>query len=80
MHELVHLLRYCGFELEVGFSADVHHNHAGDFFPVDRVAPLLEFRAPDLGQYLFVRVRNERPPGQKRPQWLYRSYPPGELE
>jgi hypothetical protein len=33
-----------------------------------------------LGQYLFSRSRNARPSGTKRPAWLYRSYPAGELE
>jgi hypothetical protein len=34
----------------------------------------------DLGQYLFWRSRNVRPSGNRRPAWLYRSYPAGELE
>jgi SAM-dependent methyltransferase len=79
-HELTQLLKYCGFEVEISFTADVHHNHAGNFFKVDAVAPLLEFRSSDLGQYLFFRARNAGPSGDKRPGWLYRSYPAGELE
>jgi 2-polyprenyl-3-methyl-5-hydroxy-6-metoxy-1,4-benzoquinol methylase len=79
-HELAELVRYCGFEIEACFSADVHHNPASNFFAVERVADLIRFRSEDLGQYLFMRARNSGPARVKRPQWLYRSYPPGELE
>lgn len=79
-HELAALLSYCGFELEVLFSADVHENHAGNFCALDAVGALVKFREHDLGQYLFSRSRNSRSARAKRPAWLYRSYPPGELE
>ena len=79
-HELAQLLTYCGFEVETLFSADVHENHASNFFPVERVRALVEFRADDLGQYLFSRSRSTRASGAKRPSWLYRSYPSSELD
>ena len=79
-HELAQLLQYCGFEVEELFSADVHKNYSSTFFSIEQVAGLVRFRANDLGQYLFSRSRNARPSGTKRPAWLYRSYPAGELE
>ena len=79
-HELALLLDYCGFEIDVMFSADVHENRANDFAEVSAIADLLRKRENDLGQYLFVQARSARAGGTKRPDWLYRSYPPGELE
>ncbi len=79
-HDLARLLEYCGFQVETLFSADVHGNEAANFFPLEKVAPLLRPREHDLGQYLFSRARSARPAGSKRPSWLYRSYPKGELE
>jgi SAM-dependent methyltransferase len=79
-HELAQLLNYCGFEVEVLFSADVHENLAANFFSLDAVVPLVKRREADLGQYLFLRSRNNAPSRTKRPGWLYRSFPPGDLE
>jgi SAM-dependent methyltransferase len=79
-HELALLLDYCGFEIETMFSADVHENAADRYFPIAQVGPLLKHREHDLGQYLFVRAVNNRLAKAKRPEWLYRSYPAGELE
>lgn len=79
-HELTQLLSYCGFEVEASFSADVHQNLTGDFFSLDAIIPLVQRRKEDLGQYLFLRSRNSDPGRSKRPSWLYRSFPPGELE
>jgi SAM-dependent methyltransferase len=79
-HELVQLLEYCGFDIEIFFSADVHENQANNFVPVSSVQALVTHRGSDLGQYLFVRAINARAPKLKRPSWLYRSYPLGELE
>lgn len=79
-HELYQLLDYCGFDLETLFSADVHENGAGNYYPVERVVEQLRPRENDLGQYLFLSAVNERPARAKRPAWLYRSYPPGEIE
>lgn len=79
-HELALLLDYCGFDLEVLFSADVHENISSNIFPVEQILPLVRFREHDLGQYLFSRSRNCRAAGSKRPGWLYRSYPAADLE
>ena len=77
--ELAKLLGYAGFEIEVLFTADVHENLAAHFARLEQVAPLVNFRANDLGQYLFSRSSNDRASEPKRPAWLYRSYPPTEL-
>jgi SAM-dependent methyltransferase len=79
-HELTLLLEYCGFEVEIFFSADVHENISSSLFSVETMVPLVTFRENDLGQYLFLRASNARPAKGRRPGWLYRSYPPGELE
>jgi SAM-dependent methyltransferase len=79
-HELHLLLGYCGFDIEAMFTADVHPNNAAGFFPVEPVIPLLKAREQDLGQYIFVRCRANRPSRSKKPSWLYRSYPDKELE
>jgi SAM-dependent methyltransferase len=79
-HELALLLRYCGFDVEVLFSADVHENITSSLFSLDDIVPLVKFRQHDLGQYLFTRSRNSRAARRKRPAFLYRSYPPGELD
>lgn len=79
-HELTLLLDYCGFDIDLAFSADVHENVADRYSPVAQVADLLKHREHDLGQYLFVRAVNARPAKTRRPGWLYRSYPPGQLE
>lgn len=79
-HELYQLLDYCGFDIEIMFSADVQTNHANGYYPLAKIIPLVSFREMDLGQYIFVRCRNARPCKNKRPSWLYRSYPLDQLE
>jgi SAM-dependent methyltransferase len=83
-HELAQLLGYMGFAVEELFTADVHENHAADWSSdphlLVRLAPMLRFRQHDLGQYVFARARNAGPAGARRPSFLYRSYPAGELE
>jgi len=78
--ELAKLLAFCGFEMQTLFSADVHTNNAAMFFPLEKTLPLVEFRKFDLGQYLFSRSQNMGIARAGRPSWLYRSYPPGELQ
>jgi SAM-dependent methyltransferase len=79
-HELHLLLKYCGFDVETMFTADVHENRANEFCRLDLLTEMLKFRESDLGQYIFVRCHARRAPSTKRPSWLYRSYPQGELE
>jgi SAM-dependent methyltransferase len=74
-HELVRLLEYCGYAVEIIFAADVHANLTQNFFPIDGLIGLVIGRKHDLGQYLFVRARKAVPPRLRRPSWLYRSHP-----
>jgi SAM-dependent methyltransferase len=76
--ELSLLLPACGFEVDVMYSADVYANHRNHYLRV--LSKLLRGRGHDLGQYIFVRARSTGPARNKRPRWLYRSYPDGELE
>jgi SAM-dependent methyltransferase len=79
-HELDQLLKFEGFEPQVCFTADVHANNAQSFCDVKRISSFIKFRETDLGQYIFIKakVKPENLPS-KRPNWLYRSYPDGEL-
>ena len=71
--ELELLLEHAGFGIETIFSADVHANQAGRFFPLSRLSRLVPCRARDLGQYLFVRARKRGAARPGVPAWLYRS-------
>jgi SAM-dependent methyltransferase len=77
--ELQRLLEYAGFWIEKAFTADVHANFATWFVPLSVCRSVLK-RTDDLGQYLFVRALKGRPPRSRKPFWLYRSYPDGELD
>ena len=82
MHELYLMLQWCGFDLEKQFTADVHENASLNYISnasLEQIRPLLEFRRNDLGQYLFTRSIKKQAPKPKKPSWLYRSYPAGEL-
>jgi len=74
-HELITLLNYVGFDCERSFSADVHHNATEKFVDITKIFKILEFRKPDLGQYIFIKARNTERNGTKLPSWLFRSYP-----
>lgn len=79
-HELDQLLRFEGYELTVCFTADVHANNAQAFTQVEKIAELLRFRENDLGQYIFIKaIAKAGEQCTRRPNWLYRSYPEGEL-
>jgi len=79
-HELYHLMHKLGFDAKKFFTADVHDNRASAYCDVDRIVPLVRFREHDLGQYLFSKWRNARDAEPLKPSWLYRSYPPDELD
>ena len=79
-HELVHLLQFEGFDSVDHFTADVHDNRAQDFCDIQIITPLIEFRAGDLGQYIFLKAKaSSRVAPENRPLWLYRSFPEGDL-
>jgi SAM-dependent methyltransferase len=74
-HELVHLLRFAGFDEECSFTADsLPEDYDARPFATE-LAPLLRGRWDDLGQYLFVRAHRVRPPADGLPEFLYRSWP-----
>lgn len=79
-HELNGMLEYCGFSVEIMFTADVHVNRADDYFKIDPLTASLRPRENDLGQYIFVRARRTAIPKSKKPSWLYRSYSPAEID
>ncbi len=74
-HELNWLLHYTGFEVETFFTLDASPDNASSYFDVEKLKPLVQFRAHDLGCYMFVRAIKRRNVGPtlKRPMWLYRS-------
>jgi SAM-dependent methyltransferase len=78
-HELHRLLDFAGFEVDYSLTADGHPTDHVRWPRFTVVAPLVAFRGPDLGHYLFVRARATRPPQEKLPSFLYRSRPEGEI-
>ncbi len=80
--ELRRLLEYLGFGVDVLFTADVHPSWVDDGVPVARYAGLLQRREKELGQYIFLKARNQlhRPCSVKKPAFLYRSYPAEQLD
>lgn len=79
-HELATLLEFLGFSIERIFTSDIHANDAFLFGDPTTLMPLVQHRAADLGQYIFVRAsKNRSTPPSRKPAWLYRSYPLDEL-
>lgn len=78
-HELHRLLDFAGFDVEISMTADGHPSDATKWELHDATAPLIEFRVPDLGHYLYVRARATRPPREGLPSFLYRSWSAGEI-
>ena len=79
-HELYMLLTHEGFEPEIMYSADVHDNLASNYWDPTELESLLTHRKEGLGQYLFSRSKVKSVAPEKRPRWLYRSYPEDELD
>jgi SAM-dependent methyltransferase len=79
-HEVHLLLTYLGFEIDCAESADVHENLSGNHMEWTPLVPLIRHRDRDLGQYLFFRAFKRRAGRTRRPEFLFRSYPPGEIE
>lgn len=77
--ELCRFLTHVGFSVETAFTADVRENRANLYALPAQYLPLLQ-RRDDLGQYLFVRAQRNECAGERRPAWLFRSYPPDEVE
>jgi SAM-dependent methyltransferase len=79
-HELNLLLNYLGFTIEEMYTADVHENRASNYFDLSLFQDTLKYRQADLGQYIFLRATCGGKDSGKKPSWLYRSYPAGELD
>lgn len=80
--ELHRLMEFCGFEVEVSYTANVHGDIPAGAVDVDAVATALACtpnREYDLGQYLFTRWRRIASCRTVRPAWLYRSYAPEDV-
>ena len=78
--ELRELLTYLGFDVDYLEAADIQDRTAGRTPRLGRVGRIVRHREHDLGQYLFARARNVRPAGEKRPDFLFQSYPRDEVE
>ena len=78
-HELVKLLSFAGFEVDVAFTANAHPEAYESRFAFDAAMPLVDFRKNDLGQYLFVSGRKAGVARDGMPSWLYRSVPADQL-
>lgn len=77
-HELHMLMIHCGFDVESSFTANVHPDlplEQASASSLNKLIRQVRHREHDLGQYLFTRWTNARPANEKRPRWLYRSYP-----
>ena len=79
LHDLCRLLAFAGFEVDASFTADGHPEYAGRHARYAEVLPLVEWRNPDLGQYLFVRARATDSEGTGRPSFLYRDWADGSI-
>lgn len=75
--EVRSLLDWCGFAVEESFTADVHEG-ALELKELDDL--LAAWHRKDLGQYIFTRSINSGSARERRPAWLYRSYPEEELD
>ncbi|MCU1393887.1 MAG: SAM-dependent methyltransferase [Ilumatobacteraceae bacterium] len=78
-HELVKLIEFVGFDIDIHFTADVHEHNTAAFVDARLLLPLIEHRLADLGQYLFVRARNSGEPTTGLPSEIFRSLPTDSL-
>jgi SAM-dependent methyltransferase len=77
--EVHRLLEFAGFEVESLVTADGHSTDVTGWSQYQAVAPMLDGRRGELGQYTFVRARANRDPRDKLPSFFYRSRPEGEI-
>ncbi|WEN14944.1 class I SAM-dependent methyltransferase [Rhodanobacter sp. AS-Z3] len=81
-HELVSLLKHCGFDVQTSYTANVHDDippRAEHIGLINAAIDSVVNRKHDLGQYLFTSSINASPAQAERPSWLFRSYPPEEM-
>jgi SAM-dependent methyltransferase len=77
--ELVRLLEFAGFDIDVSFTANSHPPGLAQDATLSSLRDLVGGRVDDLGQYLFVRATASRAPRDGLPTFLYRSYSEAEL-
>jgi hypothetical protein len=65
--------------IEQQFTSDVHANTSHLYLNPKKLMNLVLPRKNELGQYIFVRAKNDGEAVSKKPDWLYRSYPSDEL-
>jgi SAM-dependent methyltransferase len=75
LHELSRLLEFCGFELEVAFTADSHRSDLSPRYAFAETIPLLRRRERDLGHYIFIRARKVSQPREGLPSFLFAAHP-----
>jgi SAM-dependent methyltransferase len=78
-HELHRILEFAGYTVETSHTADGHPYDPERWPRRATIAPLVEWRQPDLGHYLFARARRAGPPREGLPSSLYRSWPAGAI-
>jgi SAM-dependent methyltransferase len=83
-HEIASLLETAGFDIDELYTANVRPSGrpAAEALAglVVGAARALRRQPAHLGEYTFVRAVRRRPPDARKPAWLYRSYPPGEVK
>jgi SAM-dependent methyltransferase len=77
--ELVALLKHCGLTVEQIFTSDIHPQLPHLRLPDSIRDFVQERRGGDLGGYVFLYARSSHAAHEKRPAWLYRSYPVHEV-
>jgi SAM-dependent methyltransferase len=78
-HELVRLIEFAGFEPTNHFTVDVHPHHASGLVDMQLMAPLLNGRLGDLGQYIFCSAEKRGTPRTGRPAEIFRSFSADEI-
>lgn len=73
--ELEHLMVHCGFTREILFTADVSPLAQDGLDQATAITQTTRATDTDYGQYIFSRWCNSAPMTQKKPSWLFRSYP-----
>ena len=78
-HELHRILEFAGYTVDTSHTADGHPYDPNRWPRRAQVAPLVDWRRPDLGHYLFARAHASGTPREGLPSSLYRSWPAGAI-
>ncbi len=89
IRELKRLLDHCGFDVTRCFTADVEKNSSNKvaLFGVNIMLKIQKLillitrgRQVEFGQYIYSVSQKKKEASDKKPSFLYRSYPAGEME